>query len=617
MRNIYTILWAFVVMGVPSHVLARADILTNNRGSGFRDTTPVEPVGGNPGTTLAEQRRLVVERAVAMWAARLDSSVPILVDIRFEELGCDDGNVTLAGAFPTSTYGNLLEADADPKLAYVSALANSLVGRDLDPDIAEIELTINSSVDDKAKCGWVGGFYYGFDGRAGDATEFLSVVLHEVAHGLGISSRVTHETGEIFTQSGLIDSFSAHIYDLDLNASWTDLSPQQRRQSALHVRRVAWDGPRARQVVASHYELGYPSLTFDRSLPGYSGAVATVNMDSNPAFNPTTGPVVPILGCSALGDVASGSILLVPLCSSNSAWLAALVEATQPAGVLIAVDGGVSAPASPLALDWPEDSSLPPMLTISASDANAVLTALEQGPLTATLGGDPQRYLGADDAGRPLLYTSQPVEQGSSVSHLESLTSPDELMEPHYTAAKVHDMTLTVAMLADIGWSARCGDGRLDAEEECDDGARNSDANAGSCRSDCRRPYCGDSVVDSGELCDDGLANSDTQLGACPTTCKMARCGDGVVNEGEACDGTADCSDRCQLVTTPYSADGADSDSLPTEDDSSGTARRGGGCQIGLESTSQTTPLTAVVGLVVVSGRWCDRARRRRYSRKA
>jgi cysteine-rich repeat protein len=57
----------------------------------------------------------------------------------------------------------------------------------------------------------------------------------------------------------------------------------------------------------------------------------------------------------------------------------------------------------------------------------------------------------------------------------------------------------------DSAWTAPgCGDGVLDADEECDDGADNHDGLADACRRDCRLPRCGDLVVDSDEDCDDG-----------------------------------------------------------------------------------------------------------------
>jgi cysteine-rich repeat protein len=63
------------------------------------------------------------------------------------------------------------------------------------------------------------------------------------------------------------------------------------------------------------------------------------------------------------------------------------------------------------------------------------------------------------------------------------------------------------------------------------------------CASGCGRPVtepprCGDGRIDPGEVCDDGDDNSDNLPGACRTDCRPARCGDGVVDPNESCDGT-------------------------------------------------------------------------------
>ncbi len=49
-----------------------------------------------------------------------------------------------------------------------------------------------------------------------------------------------------------------------------------------------------------------------------------------------------------------------------------------------------------------------------------------------------------------------------------------------------------------------CGDGRVSASEQCDDGTGNSDAIADACRSTCKMAFCGDGVIDAKEQCDDG-----------------------------------------------------------------------------------------------------------------
>ena len=110
-----------------------------------------------------------------------------------------------------------------------------------------------------------------------------------------------------------------------------------------------------------------------------------------------------------------------------------------------------------------------------------------------------------------------------------------------------------------------CGDGIKTREEQCDEGAANSNSGAyGSCRTDCKLgPYCGDKVKTSPpEDCDDGTnltpwtpAASTTQ---CAPLCKMPTyCGDGIVQGsfGEQCDdGVADNNGgygKCTSTCTP------------------------------------------------------------------
>jgi cysteine-rich repeat protein len=80
--------------------------------------------------------------------------------------------------------------------------------------------------------------------------------------------------------------------------------------------------------------------------------------------------------------------------------------------------------------------------------------------------------------------------------------------------------------------AAKCGNGELDAGEECDDGNRDDND---ACTNKCKVAQCGDGSVETGvEECDDG--NRDENDG-CTIDCKLARCGDGIVETGvEECD---------------------------------------------------------------------------------
>ncbi len=84
---------------------------------------------------------------------------------------------------------------------------------------------------------------------------------------------------------------------------------------------------------------------------------------------------------------------------------------------------------------------------------------------------------------------------------------------------------------ASTGPAPFCGDGAVDAGEECDDG---NDVDTDFCLNTCKKAVCGDSVVQAVvEECDDGnMDNTD----ACVDGCKNATCGDGFVGPGEGCD---------------------------------------------------------------------------------
>ncbi len=102
----------------------------------------------------------------------------------------------------------------------------------------------------------------------------------------------------------------------------------------------------------------------------------------------------------------------------------------------------------------------------------------------------------------------------------------------------------------------RCGDGKTEGTEACDDGSANGDNKR--CTSECRLNVCGDGKVFTGiEACDRGDATHGDQNGKecsatygstcsyCTNKCEYqtksgAFCGDGIVNGTEQCDGNHD-----------------------------------------------------------------------------
>ncbi|MED5372122.1 MAG: DUF4215 domain-containing protein [Myxococcota bacterium] len=84
-------------------------------------------------------------------------------------------------------------------------------------------------------------------------------------------------------------------------------------------------------------------------------------------------------------------------------------------------------------------------------------------------------------------------------------------------------------------------------------------------------PGCGDGVVDASEQCDAGSDNSDTTPDACRTDCSLPTCGDGVVDADEGCEdgntwGADGCSPSCQIEALPGESEPNDLDSPETWD---------------------------------------------------
>jgi len=77
---------ALLLLLAAVNVNAEATFVINNTddpGEGFNDGTPATPIGGNPGTSLGEQRLIVMQYALDTWGTRLNSGPTIVVRASF------------------------------------------------------------------------------------------------------------------------------------------------------------------------------------------------------------------------------------------------------------------------------------------------------------------------------------------------------------------------------------------------------------------------------------------------------------------------------------------------------------------------------------------------------
>ncbi|MDH5721124.1 MAG: DUF4215 domain-containing protein [Spirochaetia bacterium] len=113
--------------------------------------------------------------------------------------------------------------------------------------------------------------------------------------------------------------------------------------------------------------------------------------------------------------------------------------------------------------------------------------------------------------------------------------------------------------------------------ETCDDG---NNIDLDGCRANCADNVCGDGVIEGEEICDDGALNNNAVPDACRTTCVPAGCGDMVVDFSEECDEggmqNANCEADCKL---PVCGDGV-SNALAGEECEDGNSIRNDGCSV-------------------------------------
>lgn len=149
---------------------------------------------------------------------------------------------------------------------------------------------------------------------------------------------------------------------------------------------------------------------------------------------------------------------------------------------------------------------------------------------------------------------------------------------------------------------AQCGDGTLNstAEEQCDDGGSNSDTTPDACRTDCTVAGCGDNIIDTGEECDDG---NNIDADGCQGNCLLPVCGDGIVDPGEQCDDGPNNSDTtpdaCRSDCTPAACGDDVVDTGEACDD--GNMMNGDGCSSACEVEEGVIPTVSEWGLILMT----------------
>lgn len=184
------------------HIPARFDMLTLPETATATFSITYIPNGGTDlegktCTTFPEEAKASFNAAAALWGNLLQSSVPITIKACWANLGeikilgySGGGEVyrNFSGAPLTNTW-------------YSSSLANALHGSYMNSSKFDMHITYNSNY----------SWYYGTDGSTPkDKVDLMTVVLHEIAHGLNFMGSMWNSRG---TGSWGYDSVYPAIYD--------------------------------------------------------------------------------------------------------------------------------------------------------------------------------------------------------------------------------------------------------------------------------------------------------------------------------------------------------------------------------------------------------------------
>ena len=208
-------------------------------GEGFNDPTPIAPVGGNSGTTIGAQRFNAFQYAANLWGALIDSPVLIRVGARFDHLACNSTSAVLGSAGPTNAVRDFAGAPV-ANTWFAVALGNSLFGGDLIPGNDDVTATFNSALG--TTCPFPLGWYYGLDGNPpGNQLDFVTVVLHEMGHGIGFLTFV--DLGSGAKLGGLDDTFMRHLEDHTTGKTYPAMSNTERVTASTNTGNLHWVGP--------------------------------------------------------------------------------------------------------------------------------------------------------------------------------------------------------------------------------------------------------------------------------------------------------------------------------------------------------------------------------------
>ena len=282
-KRLFTILFLSLItlFSVPeSMATTLRPVYTDDQGTGFYDPTPlIDQVarGDNTGRTLGEVRRRAFQNALRILerAMGTNNDNGITIQASFEDLGGErqSGAIALAGARAANFLYIPLTLPGTPfveRIAFPIALAEHFLEEEVNPNEADVVITFNERAP----------FYYGTETTPLRYYDFITIVAHELLHGLGFAGHIQEDGSYPLVQLedgntvASITSYDINLYSKNEEELLVNLSQSQREGAITSRDGLLWDGthagllpPSCAQLVGTDLADEYPSAVDNEGRP--------------------------------------------------------------------------------------------------------------------------------------------------------------------------------------------------------------------------------------------------------------------------------------------------------------------------------------------------------------
>lgn len=454
-----------------SVVLINADAA----GQGLNDPTPATPEGGNTGTTLGQQRLIALQYAANIWAAQLQSTVPIRIRVQFPTAGfaCESepfGFVYLGYSGPTGYYTGNPPYPPEPTV-YPVALRNALIGTVANPALPEIAAQFSPLLDSTPNCmSGFSGFWYGIDRNIpipeGNLQfPFVTLATHEFAHGMGFIAGINVGDGSGFPPYHFV--WERLLYDTETDKYWDQMSNAERVASATNDPNLVWRGNNANGAAANYLRpparlrAGASVLNGDVLAAAFAERIPRDGLAER-AVLVDDGSANGSQGCGPLVNAAAvqGRIAIARRGTCGFGVKTRNAQAAGAIAILILNDR-VETSGDPLPVAGASDHTLViPTFTVAFQTGVNLLDAIGSNPnVVVTI----ESVSAAPDLGthEGFLRMDAPavLEPSTSVNHFSRDQATPLLMKGSISLWNFDRNDMTVDLLRDIGWTLTPGSG--------------------------------------------------------------------------------------------------------------------------------------------------------------